>query len=192
MVLVSQAASIHRAMTPLEWMLLLLLSVLWGVSFFFNGVAIKELPPLTIVLLRVALAAIILIVVIKTAGLDIPRDRRVWAAFVGMSLLNNVLPFGLIVWGQTHIASGLASILNATTPLATVLVAHFLTADEKLTGNRLAGVLVGLAGVVVMIGPQALQGFGVNVAAQLACLAAAISYAFAGVFGRRCVSASRR
>jgi drug/metabolite transporter (DMT)-like permease len=100
-------------------------------------------------------------------------------------LLNNVVPFCLIVWGQTRIASGLAAILTATTPLATVLVAHVLTADEKLTGRRVAGVLVGLAGVVVMIGPDALAGLGANVLAQLAVLGAAVSYAFAGIYGRR-------
>jgi drug/metabolite transporter (DMT)-like permease len=181
----SEAASIHRSMTALEWALLLGLSVLWACSFFFNAVALKEIPPLTVALLRVALAAAILLVALKAYEMKMPADPRIWAAFFGMGLLNNALPFGLIVWGQTHIASGLASILNATTPLATVLVAHFLTADEKMTGNRLAGVIVGLLGVVVMIGPEVLQGFGVNVAAQLACLAAALSYAFAGVFGRR-------
>jgi drug/metabolite transporter (DMT)-like permease len=181
----SEAVSIHRSMTALEWALLLGLSVLWACSFFFNAVALKEIPPLTVALLRVAFAAVILLVALRAIGIKMPAHRRIWAAFFSMGLLNNALPFGLIVWGQTHIASGLASILNATTPLATVLVAHFLTADEKMTGNRLAGVIVGLLGVVVMIGPEVLQGFGVNVAAQLACLAAALSYAFAGVFGRR-------
>jgi drug/metabolite transporter (DMT)-like permease len=180
-----QPAALHHAMTRAEWAMLLALSLLWGGSFFFTGVALRELPPLTLVLLRVGLAALILNLALPALGLRMPRDRRTWAAFFGMGLLNNALPFGLIVWGQTHIASGLASILNATTPLATVLVAHVLTADEKMTGNRLAGVIVGLLGVVVMIGPEVLQGFGVNVAAQLACLAAALSYAFAGVFGRR-------
>jgi drug/metabolite transporter (DMT)-like permease len=181
----SEPASIRRSMTALEWALLLGLSVLWACSFFFNAVALKEISPLTVALLRVAFAAVILLVALRAIGIKMPADRRIWAAFFGMGFLNNALPFGLIVWGQTHIASGLASILNATTPLATVLVAHFLTADEKMSGNRLAGVIIGLLGVVVMIGPEVLQGFGVNVAAQLACLAAALSYAFAGVFGRR-------
>jgi len=178
-------AATNRPMTAFEWGLLLTLSVLWGGSFFFVGVAVKELPPLTIVVLRVALAAFALLVILRLMGVKLPRDRRVWAAFFGMGLLNNVIPFTLIVWGQTHIASGVASILNATTPLFTVVVAHFLTADEKMTGGRIAGVLVGLAGVAVMVGGAALQTFGVNVIAQLAVLAAAISYAFAGVFGRR-------
>lgn len=176
---------INRAMTSTEWGLLLALSVLWGGSFFFNGLGLRAFPPLTLVLLRVGLAAIILFGVMWALGVAMPRDRGVWAAFFGMGLLNNVIPFGLIVWGQTHIASGLASILNATTPLFTVVVAHVLTADEKMTGGRLAGVLLGLVGVVAMIGPTALAGIGLDVAAQGACLAAALSYAFAGVFGRR-------
>ena len=179
------ASAINRTMNWREWSMLLVLSVLWGGSFFFVGIAVKELPPFTIVVLRVGLAAIMLFVACRLTGVRIPTDRRVWAAFFGMGILNNVVPFSLIVWGQTHIASGLASILNATTPLSTVIVAHFLTSDEKMTGNRLAGVIVGFAGVVVMIGPAALDGFGTDILAQLACLAAALSYAFAGVYGRR-------
>jgi drug/metabolite transporter (DMT)-like permease len=172
-------------MTPLEWGSLLILSVLWGGSFFFNGVAIRELPPLTFVLLRVGLASVILLAALRAGGLKMPTEPRVSAAFCAMGILNNLVPFGLIVWGQTHIASGLASILNATTPLATVVVAHFFTEDEKMTGKRLAGVIVGLAGVALMIGPDAFRGFDAHLAAELACLAAAVSYAFAGVFGRR-------
>jgi drug/metabolite transporter (DMT)-like permease len=172
-------------MTSREWSLLLALSVLWGGSFFFNGVAVKELPTFTVVVARVALAAAILLVALRLMGAGLPRDGRVWAAFFGMGFLNNVVPFCLIVWGQSHIASGVASILNATTPLFTVVVAHMLTSDEKMTGGRLVGVLVGLVGVAVMIGGTALASLGVNVVAQLACLAGAISYAFAGVFGRR-------
>jgi drug/metabolite transporter (DMT)-like permease len=118
-------------------------------------------------------------------NVEMPKDQRVWAAFFGMGILNNVIPFTLIVWAQTHIASGVASILNATTPLFTVVAAHFLTADEKITGGRLVGVTVGFGGVAVMIGAIDLQSLGVNVIAQLACLAAAISYALAGVYGRR-------
>jgi len=181
----SSSAQINRAMTPAEWGLLLALSVLWGGSFFFNGVALRAFPPLTLVLLRVGLAAVILSGVMRAMGLAMPRDRGVWLAFLGMGLLNNIVPFGLIVWGQTHIASGLASILNATTPLFGVIVAHLLTTDEKMTGPKLAGVVLGLAGVIAMIGPDALAGIGLDVAAQGACLAAALSYAFAGVFGRR-------
>jgi drug/metabolite transporter (DMT)-like permease len=178
-------ASINRTMTAPEWAMLLALSLLWGGSFFFTGIAVKELPPLTIVVLRVGLAAAMLSAALPLFGLALPRRPGVWAAFFGMGLLNNVIPFCLIVWGQTHIASGLAAILNATTPLFTVVVAHALTADERLSPNRLAGVAVGFVGVTLMIGPDALKGIGTDVLAQLAVLAAALSYAFAGVFGRR-------
>lgn len=173
------------AMGGREWAMLLALAVLWGGSFFFNGVAVRDLPSFTLVWLRVAVAAAALLAVLKLRGERMPRQGRVWAGFFGMGLLNNVLPFVLIVWGQHRIASGLAAILNATTPLFTVLVAHLLTPDEKLTPLKAAGVVVGFAGAAVMIGPDALGGLGTGVAAQLACLAAALSYAFAGIFGRR-------
>jgi len=165
--------------------MLVALSLLWGGSFFFIGIAVKELPPVTIVTLRVSLAATALLIVCRIMGLHLPRQWAVWRAFFGMGLLNNIIPFCLIVWGQTHIASGLASILNATTPLFTVIVAHFLTADEKMTGNKLAGVLIGFAGVATMIGPAAFGGAISGLWGQIAILGAAISYSFAGIFGRR-------
>lgn len=168
-----------------EWAMLLALAVLWGGSFFFNGVAVRELPSFTLVWLRVAVAAITLLGVLRLLGRRMPTGGRVWAAFLGMGLLNNVVPFVLIVWGQHHIASGLASILNATTPLFTVLAAHLLTPDERLTPLKATGVAVGFAGAVVMIGPDALGGLGVGIMAQLACLAGALTYALAGIFGRR-------
>jgi drug/metabolite transporter (DMT)-like permease len=168
-----------------EWAMLLALAVLWGGSFFFNVVAVRELPSFTLVWLRVACATATLLIVLRLLGQRMPTCGRVWLAFFGMGLLNNVLPFVLIIWGQHRIASGLASILNATTPLFTVLVAHLLTPDEKLTPLKAAGVAVGLVGVAGMIGPEALGGFGSGVLAELACLAGALSYAFAGIFGRR-------
>lgn len=172
-------------MSTLEWAMLIALSVLWGGSFFFNGVAVRELPPFTIVVCRVALAAVTLLLVMRIMGLKMPSDRAVWLAFFAMGLLNNVVPFSLIVWGQSHVASGVASILNATTPLFTVLVAHGFTRDEKLTPARVFGIVMGLLGVAVLIGLDALRTLGVDALAQLAVLAAAVSYAFAGVFGRR-------
>ena len=180
----------HKPMDLTDWSLLVALSILWGGSFFFVGIAVRELPPFTIVAMRVALAALALGGLLWILGLPMPRDRRTWIAFFGMGALNNLVPFCLIVWGQTQIASGVASVLNATTPLFGVMVAHVLTRDEKMTGNRLAGVLVGFAGVAVMIGPSALEGLvgagpGSGLLAQLAVLGAALSYSFAGIFGRR-------
>jgi len=178
-------SSIKAAMGPIEWAMIIALSLVWGGAFFFGGVAVQELPPFTIVFVRVFLGALTLWGVVVVFKVPIPKKASLIFVFLGMSLLNNVIPFCLIVWGQTHIASGLASILNATTPLFTVLVAHGLTADEKLTPTRIAGVLIGIAGVVVMIGGAVLETAGISVLAQLAVLGAALSYSFAGVFGRR-------
>jgi drug/metabolite transporter (DMT)-like permease len=172
-------------MTPLEWAMLIALSILWGGSFFFTSVALTGLPPFTIVALRVGIAAIILNLLLPAMGLRMPLTLSAWTSFFGLGVLSNALPFCLIVWGQTQIASGLASILNATTPLFTVLIAHVATDDEKISSNRLAGVLIGFAGVAVLIGPEALAGAGANVLAQLSCIAAAICYGCAGVYGRR-------
>ena len=178
-----------RPMNAAEWTMLLALSVLWGGTFFFQGVAVRALPAFTIVLLRVVIAALVLHVVLRAIGLRFPLRRDVLIAFAGMGLLNNVLPFCLIVWGQQHmpreIASGLASILNATTPLFGVVVAHLLTADEKATRLKAAGVLIGFVGVVAMVGGEFLNGLSATVLAPLSCLAAALVYAFAGIYGRR-------
>lgn len=168
-----------------EWGMLLALAALWGGSFFFNAVALRDLPPFTVVWLRVAIAAATLSLVLRLLGQRMPRGSRIWSAFFGMGLLNNALPFALIVWGQQSVASGLAAILNATTPLFTVLVAHLLTPDEKLTSFKLLGVILGFMGAALMIGTGALSGLGSSIVAQLACLVAALAYAFAGVFGRR-------
>lgn len=174
-----------KAMGPSEWGMLIILSILWGGSFFFVGVAVKALPPLTIVSLRVSLASLTLLAVVHFLGYKLPKKREIWLAFLGMCLLNNVVPFSLIVWGQTQIASGLASILNATTPLFTVIVAHFFTQDEKINAKKIFGVTVGFTGVAIMLGYNTVTGIGGSVFGQLAVLAAAISYAFAGIYGRR-------
>ena len=177
--------SVRLVMGPAEWLLLVMLSVLWGGSFLFGKIALAELPPFTVVLGRVGLAALALWLAVFVTRQAVPRGRAVWLALFAMGLLNNLIPFSLIMWGQIRIGSGLASILNATTPLWTVVVAHMLTADEKMNRRKLAGVLIGVAGVAVMIGPVALAGLGGDVAAQLAVIAATLSYAFAGLYGRR-------
>ena len=172
-------------MSGKDWALLVTLSVLWGGSFFFVKVAVAQLPPLTLVLCRVSLAALVLWGVILWRRVPLPALRGVWRSLLAMGALNNVVPFSLMFWGQTHIASGLASILNATTPLFTVLLAHLLTGDERLTSRRLAGVGIGLAGAVVIVGPGVVTGLGAHALAELAVLAGAFSYALAGIFGRR-------
>ncbi|MEG3617798.1 DMT family transporter [Magnetovibrio sp. PR-2] len=177
--------TINTSMTAKEWLMLVTLSILWGGSFFFVGVLVDDLPPLTIVALRVGLAAIALHLILMVQGDPIKGGWPVWRAFFVMGFLNNLIPFTLIVWGQGHIASGLAAILNAMTPIFTVVVAHVLLADERLSPRKVIGVVVGFIGVAVMVGPELLDGLGTNVWAQLAILGAALSYAFAGTYGRR-------
>lgn len=167
-----------------DWLALLLLSLLWGGSFFFIALAVGQFPPLTLVLLRVALAAALLLVYARLTCGGLPRSGRVWGAFALMGLLNNMLPFSLIVWGQTQIAAGLAAILNAATPIFSVLLAHALTQDERLSTHRLLGVLLVFIGVVVVLGGS-LQADADGLLPQLAVLGAAMSYAFAGIFGKR-------
>ena len=178
-------AAMQRAMTAREWGLLAILSLLWGGSFFFVGVAVKELPPLTLVALRVGLAAALLWAGAPLIGVAPPRSVKAAAALAVLGFGNNALPFTLIAWGQTHIPSGLASILNAATPLFSVLAAHVLTKEEKLSGLKLSGTIAGLAGVVWLLGPDLPTGDGANLWAELAVLAAALSYALSAIFGRR-------
>jgi drug/metabolite transporter (DMT)-like permease len=180
-----QADGINRPMNAREWTMLLVLSAIWGCSFFFTAIMLREVSPFTSVFLRVAIGASVLVPLIHLMGHRFPRDRRAWLAFFSMALTNNVIPFALIAWGQTHIASGLAAILNATTPLWTVLVAHVGTSDEKISADRLAGVALGITGVAWMIGGDALNTLGSNVAAQIAVLLAALFYAFSGVYAKR-------
>ena len=185
-----QKPQINGSMGALEWALLILLSILWGGSFFFAEVALEGMQPFTIVFFRVSLAAATLIGIVYATGQTMPGDLRLWLAFFVMGLANNIVPFSLITWGQTQITGGLASILNATTPLFAVFLAHFFTRDERLTLNRLAGVAIGLFGVVVMIGTDVLAGIGLNVLAQIAVLGAALAYGISGVYGRRFASLS--
>ena len=176
---------ISRNMGPAEWAMLLALSVIWGGSFFFFAIAVTALPTFTIVLLRVGLGTVALWGLLFILGVAIPRDPRIWRNFLVMGLINNAIPFSLIVWGQREVASGLAAILNATTPFFTVLVANAMTRDEKLSWMRLTGAVTGLAGVAVMMGYDIAAQFGGSLAAQLAVIGAAVSYAFGSVFGRR-------
>ncbi|MEM7334869.1 MAG: DMT family transporter [Chloroflexota bacterium] len=176
---------VNKTMGAMEWGLLIGLSLLWGGSFFFVEVALVDLRPFTLVFLRVLLAAIALNIVVVMIGNRMPTSGKLWGSFLMMGLLNNLIPFSLIVWGQKEITGGLAAILNATAPLWTVILAHFFTSDEKLTPAKIVGVILGLFGVVLIIGPEALAGLGGNLLAQTAVLVAAVSYAFAGLYGKR-------
>lgn len=167
------------------WLMLVALGLLWGGSFFFAGVAVKHIPPFTLAFLRFALAALALHVFIAGRHDIYPVLRARWPEFLILGLFNNALPHSMIFLGQTEIGAGLASILNATTPIWTVIVAHLMTEDEKLTGRKMAGTLIGLAGTVVLFAPQLSIGAGVPLWAMALPLVAAISYGFAAVWSRR-------
>jgi drug/metabolite transporter (DMT)-like permease len=176
---------IRTQMNGRDWLILGTLALIWGGAFFFIGVAVRHVPPLTYVLLRLTIAAAAMWLFLKMRGQPLGLPRSVWGSMLLLAFLNNALPFALFGWSQTHIASGLASILNATTPIWGVLVAHFFTVDERMTSRKIAGVLLGFGGVATMIGPSLLSDIGSGALAQLACVGAALSYAFAGVWARR-------
>lgn len=168
-----------------EWILLGALGLIWGSAFLLIKVAVASFDPFTYVWLRLSFAAAALVIILRLNGRRLALPLAVWAAVGLLALLNNVVPFLLFGWGQRHIASGLAAILQATTPIFGVLAAHFLTADERITPARLIGVVIGFAGVATMIGPQIVGDGGNRLTAQLACLLASLLYALAGIFARR-------
>ncbi len=176
---------ITPAMGAVSWAMLITLSVLWGGSFFLAEVILEDLPPFTLVWLRVAGAAATLWLVVAALRLPIPRTAECWLAFLGMGFLNNVVPFSLIVWGQTQIGAGLAAILNATTPLFGVVVAGLVLADERATAAKALGVGIGFLGVVVMLAPDVVSETGMAPFGPVAVLGGALAYACSGVYGRR-------
>lgn len=167
------------------WVMLSLLSVLWGGSFLFVEIGLEELPPISIVALRVTLAALASLILLKILGQPMPRGFSLWGAFLVMGLLNNIVPFLLIVWGQQYILGGVAAILNASTPVFTVLVAQLFTTDEKLSTGKVIGLAIAIYGVAAVVGLGALSDFSVDNLGQIAILAAGLSYAVSSVFGRR-------
>lgn len=178
-------ATVNAAMGLTEWLLIIVLSIIWGGSFFFIKVAVSQVTPLTLVLFRVGLAAAALLIFGFLTGRRLPASLPLWGALLIMGALNNLIPFSLIVWSQQHIQSSLASILNATTPIFSVVLAHFLTREERLTINRGAGVLLGWIGVALLIGVESMEGFDLQIMGYVAMLGAALSYACAAIFGRR-------
>jgi drug/metabolite transporter (DMT)-like permease len=175
----------QKSMSTLAWALLLFLAFIWGGSFVFAKVAVAEIPPFTLVLLRVGLAATTLWVVCLATGVAMPRALKNWGAYAVMGLLNNVIAFSLIFTGQQEIGASLASILNGSMPFFTVLLAGLLLADEKFSTRKIVGIVIGFSGVVLIIGPRHLLGLGDHLLSELMLIGAAISYAFASVWGRR-------
>lgn len=170
-------------LTPRDWAMLLTLSVLWGGSFFFAKIAVAEIPPLTLVTLRVAIGAIALHLVLFARGEGSPLFDRRFPSLVVLGIVNNVIPFSLLFWAQQSIPSGLASIFNATTPIFTMLLATLLTADDKATPLKIGGITLGFLGVVVMLGTGPSGGGGLL--PQIACLGAAFSYGVSNMVARR-------
>jgi len=166
------------------WLLLLALSILWSASFVFVKVAGAEIPVFTLVLLRVGIAAAALHAFVLLSGRRYPTEPGMIARYLVMGLINNVLPFALIVYAIARIGAGAASILNATSPIFALLVAHFATSDEKVTPAKLIGILLGIAGVTAMVGPEARGGLTASMVATGAMLLASFSYGLAAIFGR--------
>ncbi|MEX0954014.1 MAG: DMT family transporter [Rhizobiaceae bacterium] len=173
------------AISARDWLLIVLLGTIWGGSFFFARVAVQEIPPFTLVLLRVAIAAAALHLYLVLSGPSFRAALPLAASFFGMAILNNVIPFSLMFAGQTAIGAGLASVLNATTPFWTMLLANAFLQDEKLTGRKVLGIVLGIAGTAVMVGPGIVAGLGGPVWAKLALIGTALSYGFAFIFARR-------
>lgn len=178
----------ERTISAQSWGLMALLATLWGASFLSVRIALDEVPPLTAVAHRVGWATLVLWVYVLIRRLPLPRGRAVWIGFAGMGLLNNVIPFSLMAWGQLYIPSGLTSIFNAATAIFGVLIAALLLSDETLSKRKAIGVAIGFAGVVTAIGIESLRAFDITSLAQLAVLAGTISYAFAGVWARKRLS----
>ena len=167
------------------WLLIGILSILWGGAFFLIEVGLRSYPPITLVFMRLVLAVPPMWIAMRLMGQRLPSEARVWGLLAVVGALNCALPFILFFWGQQYLDSGYASILNATTPLWGVITAHFLTSDEKATPARILGVLIGMAGIVVMVGPEAMKGLSNNLLAQIACIISTIFYSFAAIYGRR-------
>lgn len=167
------------------WLMLLFLGALWGGSFFFARIAVKEVPPLWLVFFRVSIAALALHLYLAAAGQWQAFRRTPFLPFFGLGILNNAIPFSLIFAGQTVLGAGLASILNATTPFLTVIAANILTQDEKASPGKVIGTLIGIAGAAAIVGPSALARLGAPLWAQLAVIGAAASYALASIYGKR-------
>lgn len=176
-------AAIKR-MGLLEWGLLLALSAIWGGSFFFNAVALRGLPPLLVVFGRVFTGCLALSALIALTRQQWRPHLNRWPQFLILGGLNTALPFTLIVWGQQHIGSGLAAVINALTPAFTILVAHFFTRDERASASKFTGAALGLGGVTVLIGTDALTGLGGHVLGQLAVMGATFCYACAATYAR--------
>jgi len=175
----------NRPMNAREWTLLFIVAFLWGSAFLFVAVAVKAFPPLTLGAIRLVLGGSLLMVLLYATGGRIIFTRKVIGWYFAVASVNSLVPIYLTSWAQQYITVGVTAILNGAVPLATLFAAHLLTREEKLTGPKLAGTLVGLAGIIFIVGPDALRGFDRNLTAQIAAIVATIFFGFGTVFGRR-------
>lgn len=176
--------AVEMSMSLRTWAMLGFLSLIWGCSFPFVKVALGGVTPLTLVMSRVVIAALALTPLLFFSPEGFPRGAKVWTAFLVIGALNNIVPWSLSVWAQQSLSPSFSAIVNAATPLFSVLLAPFFLADERLRANRLAGVLVGFVGVAVLIGPAAFGRGAASMLPELALLAASVAYAFGGIVGR--------
>jgi len=169
-------------------LLLFILGAIWGTSYLFIKVAVAEISPFTLVAGRLALASVAMWGVARMRGNRFPRDRRLWLTYAMTGFFNGALPFSLISWGEQYISSGLAALLQAFTPIATVILAHFLTHDDRISPKKLAGVLLGFVGVGVLLWPELNHGLTASVWGMLAMIASSVSYAIGAIVARRRLS----
>lgn len=168
-----------------ELPLLALLALLWGSSYLFIKVAVAEIPPVTLIALRVLGATIFLLLVMGARSERLPRDARTWRMLLVQSVLNSIGAWTVLAWGQQYVESGLASVLNSTSPIIVFLITALVTRHEALGGRKLAGAVLGLMGVALIVGVDVLRGLGDQVAGQVACLVGAALYAGAAIYGKR-------
>lgn len=179
------SAATAKPMSATDWAQLLVLGAVWGATFFFARVAVVEMHPLVLVLFRVAIAAAALHLYLAMRGISFAVALPYAGGFFLLAILNNIIPFSLIFAGQTQLGAGIAAVLNSTTPFWTILLANAMTADEKITWNKIFGVALGVIGTAVMIGPDLFSGFAGPVWPKLALIAASVSYGFALMVARR-------
>jgi drug/metabolite transporter (DMT)-like permease len=167
-----------------SYLLLGILALIWGSSFLFIKLGVMEMPPAFVAGGRLAWGLVFLLLALRVQRLRLPRRDLLGRLFV-VALLNNTIPWILIPWGEQYISSALASILNATQPLFTVLLAHVVTSDDRMTWPKVAGIVIGFAGVVVLIGPDLRDLSSASALGDLAVIVSCISYAAGAVYIRR-------
>ena len=171
-------------MTPRTWLLMLLLGLIWGGTFFLSEILLHELSPFQIVFHRVSIAALVMVLYITIKGIALPKDGRTWLALAVMGLLNNAIPFSAIVFGQQYITGGMASILNSTTAFFGVMLSGIFLKEEAITMPKVIGVIMGILGVIIIMGFDTLSSLSLTNIGQILIILSSISYAFASIWGK--------